>query len=114
MASVTPRREDSRLFYGFDFRPLNIFQHGIASSLFKSAFEVSATDGQHGSQPVDGYAGVDIFFDVCLGVEDGGIVVGFLAVKNYKGRLAIALDIDLEAFGAAEGYVAARIFLNQV
>jgi hypothetical protein len=61
-----------------------------------------------------GAEAVGIFLDVCLGVEDGGIVVRFLAVKNDKGGLAVALHIDLESFGADDGYLTACVLFHQV
>lgn len=102
------------LFDHFHFYTLNILHHGVAGGVLKPAFEVPAADREHGSDVADRYPGVDILFDKFLCGADGGIFVVFLATEDDEGRLAAALNVYLEPFGASHRYFAARVFFNEV
>ena len=102
------------LFDHFHFYALNIFHHGVTGGLLKPAFEVPAAECDHCSNLADRYPGVNILLDKFLCGADGGIFVVFLAAEDDEGRLATALDVYLESFGASHRYFPARVFFNEV
>ncbi len=101
-------------FGGFDLYALQVFDWGVGCCLFEAAFEVAAADGEHAGELVDREFIADIVFHEELGLADGLVLVLFLSHENGEGRLAFALDLDLEQFGAVHGHFAPAKLFYQV
>lgn len=99
---------------GLDLYALDVIDGRYLRSFFEAAGEIDtvhrAAVGQVFYRDLFFY----FCFDVFLDGPDGLVLMVFHAFEKNEGRLGVAIDINLQHFGAVEGGGAAAVFLDQI
>ncbi len=101
------------LFCRFDPCTLEVFDKGHAGGLLESPREVAPAGGDVIDQLFDGVDLCIVFPDALLQLADQLVVVNGGGAEGGKIHLLLAIHVDGEIFGRADGDVAAAVVLYQ-